>query len=66
MPFSSVNPDGNGERFTRGDLTGPVLVKAQYTPVRFDVEVPVVNGPILKPLAAMLAPYQRLVHPEAL
>lgn len=66
MPFGSVNPNCNRERLTRSNLARTILVKTQYTPVGLDIEVPVVHGPILKPLAAMLAPYQRLIHPEAL
>lgn len=66
MPFGCVNPNCNWESLAWSYLTGAVLVKSQYTPVGLDIEVSVVNGPVLKPLAAMLTPYQRLVHPETL
>jgi len=66
MPFGGVNPNCNRERLSRRDLAGTILVKRQYTPVGFDIEVSVVDGPILKPLAAVFTSYQRLVHPEAL
>ena len=66
MPFSSVDPNCNRERLARGHLAGAIFVKTQYTPVGLDIEVSVVDGPVLKPLAAVFAPYQRLVHPEAL
>lgn len=66
MPFSSVNPNSNRKRVTRSNLARAILVKAQYTPVGLDIEMSVVSSPILKPLTAMLAPDQRLIHPETL
>jgi hypothetical protein len=66
MPFSSVNPNGNRKCFTRRDFARPVLVKTQYTPIGFDIEMPIVNSPILEPLAAMLASDQSFIHPETL
>lgn len=66
MPFGGVNPNCDWKCLSRSNLARAILVKTQYTPVGLDIEVSVVDGPILKPLAAMFAPYQRLVHPEAL
>ena len=66
MPFSSVDPNSDRNRLTRSNLARAIFVKAQYTPIGLDIEMSVVDGPILKPLAAMLAPYQRLVNPEPL
>ena len=66
MSLCSVDPNGNRERLTRSSLARAILFKTQYTPVGLNIEVSVVDGPVLKPLAAVLAPYQRLVHPEAL
>jgi hypothetical protein len=66
MPFGGVEPNGNWECFTRSNLARAVLVKTQYTAVGLDIEVSIVNGPVLEPLAAMLAFDERLIHPEAL
>ena len=66
MPFGGVNPNCDRERLTRSNLAWAVFVKRQYTPIGFDIEVSVMDTPILEPLAAVFAPYQRLVHPEAL
>ena len=66
MPFSSVDPNRDRERLARSNLAGAIFVKTQYTPIGLDIEVPIVNGPILKPLPAMLALYQSLIHPETL
>lgn len=66
MPFGCINPNCDWECFTRSDLARAVFVKSKYTPIGLDIEMPVVDTPILKPLAAVFAPYQRLVHPEAL
>jgi hypothetical protein len=66
MPFSGVDPNSNRKRLTRRHLARPVFVKTQYTPIGLDIEMPIVYGPILEPLPAMLTLDQGPVHPEAL
>lgn len=66
MPFSSVNPNCNREPLTGSNLARAIFVKTQYTSIGLDIEMSVVHGPVLKPLTAMLAPYQSLIHPETL
>jgi hypothetical protein len=66
MPFGCVNPNSDWKRLTRRNLARSIFVKTQYTPIRLNIEMPIVDSPILEPLPTVLTPYQSLVHPETL